>query len=400
MEPFARFAPARFCRVRTFAVVVGALSLSLLCAVPVQATGFGHMADPRVLKTEAFSKYVEGDYEQARALYERAIEAAERAYGPNSSYVADLCFEVGSLSLEDGNFACAEKYLSKATIKNPNSIMSRIKYADLLIMKGQTGPALQQIQEALKRDPVSPEARQALVKWMMNQSSKTDQGAAANLASTWESYRLKMAGYNSVKRTIALINNFRNNLIKPTNQTSQIAIAAIPPQLQPKPESAPPAPPQVKKEPPVEAKPPEKAKEPPKPKVAREKPRPKVERPKAKPKPKPKREPVTIVASQPQSEAKSGRRAKSRDGLVPPPPPLVPVFRAPPPPPTGFRLETKARIEGIDEDTKDSERERDRERRKRERSRPKPVEEDTEPDYLLKWADVDNKKKPAKKSAE
>jgi len=331
-------------------------------------------SDPRELRLAAFQKYLEGDLPGASDLYRRAIQAGETAYGKDSTFVADLCYEVGTIALEDGQFQNAENYLKKAVSKKPNSVMARVKYADLLTMRGNTTDAFAQIQEALKISPGSPIAQQAMVKFMMSQAShRTAEGAIANVAATWECFNLRNMGHNSVAATMANISNWRNSFVKPKTKA----------QPKPKPVVANVAPPKIEiKE---IAKP--KAKAPPavpaKPKVAKAKPveKPVVAAAKKEPpavrvsKPKPV-EPQQIVASAAPSK-------KSKNGLVPPPPP-GPVFNAGfgmmPPPPSGFILETKASITKPPAE------------KPKEKKKPKPAassapdaaEED--PSYLLDWA--------------
>ena len=74
-------------------------------------------SDPRELRLAAFQKYLEGDLPGASDLYRRAIQAGETAYGKDSTFVADLCYEVGTIALEDGQFQNAENYLKKAVSK-------------------------------------------------------------------------------------------------------------------------------------------------------------------------------------------------------------------------------------------------------------------------------------------
>lgn len=337
--------------------------------------------DPRELRLAAFQKYLEGDFPGASALYERAIAAATAAYGKNSSFVADLCYEVGTISLEDGQFQTAEKYLKLAVQHKPNSVMARVKYADLLAMRGNQEDAFGQIQEAMKANPGSPVAQQAMVKWMMGQANhRTADGAIANVAATWEAFRLRTLGKNSVQATMADITNWKNGFMKPVKPIAKVA-AAAPPKEPPKPIAKPkevarvvPPPPPVKANPKIsKVKPVERSVTAIKP---REPEKPRVEI--AKPAPEKQQRPVVATESAHTSK-------KSKNGLVPPPPP-GPVFGSAgfgvvPPPPSNFTtpvLSTTAEV-----------------KKEKPKKKPKPVveERDEDPDYLLDWGAVDGKKK-------
>jgi len=366
--------------------LVAAIILASVSVQPASATGDPTAAmnanDPGELRLNAFQKYLEGDLPGATELYTHAIRTGEAQYGKNSSFVADLCYEVGTIALEDGQFQNAESFLGEAVKRKPNSVMARVKYADLLTMRGQQDKAFNQIQAALKVSPGSPIAQQAMVKWMMSQAShRTAEGAVANVAATWECFRLRAMGQNSVQATIANISSWRNSFVKPKAKPAA-----------PKPVVAVVAPPKEPVKPKAKAAPPPV----PKPKVAKIKP---VEKPvvaKAKPAPV---ETVARVPEKPRVEkppverhvvAVSAPAKKSKNGLVPPPPPGLPVFggnfgMVPPPPPAssfgGATLNTSAtKIE-----------------KPKEKKKPKPApaaesaaEED--PEYLLEWAEGDKKK--------
>ncbi len=361
-----------------------ALTILALClfSAPADAGGFPtanpSQYDPRELRLLAFQKYLEGSFEESRNLYLQAINAAENEYGKDSSFVADLCYEVGSISLEDGQFHTAEKFLKKAVDQKPNSIMARVKYAELLKRRKMTGDAFVQIQQALKTSPGSPIAQQAMVKWMMDQAShRTPEGAIANVAATWECYRLRGVGKNSVAQTMANISRWRNGFFKTATPQVKVAVATPPPKVVPpvkddgkiKPDEkvkktvkpvavVAKAKPRVKVKPALVIKPVDKTPEPVR--VAKEPPRPKAPK-------------QTIVASSPASTK------RSKAGLVPPPPPLVPVFTSmPPPPPTGF---ASASLEATGKVIKE------KPKKKKPKPQPEQQEDEEDPKYLLDWAD-------------
>lgn len=372
--------------------LVAAVILVSVFAPKALAAGFSEASiadnDPRELRLAAFQKYLEGDFEGAGVAYTRAIEVAEAAYGKDSTFVADLCYDVGTISLEDGQFQTAEKYLQRAVKQKPNSVMARVKYADLLTMRGNTGEAFTQIQQALKICPGSPVAQQAMVKWMMSQSNHNSaEGAIANVAATWESFRLRSMGMNSVQSTIASISNWKNGFLrapaaKPQVKPAPAATVAtvVIPKLEIKPKEATPPPPVKAKVKPAKIKP--------------------TERPITAIKIKPVEKPKTVVPDAPVEVAKQPVKikppaakpvekqvvasvpSKKKNGLVPPPPPGPAIMGNPysmmvPPPPSGF-LQPAINVTG---QVKQPE-------KPKEKKKPKPAaaENDEDPDYLLDWA--------------
>lgn len=374
--------------------LVAAVILVSVFAPKALAAGVSDAAvaenDPRELRLAAFQKYLEGDFEGASVIYARAIGVAEATYGKDSTFVADLCYEVGTISLEDGQFQTAEKYLKRAVKQKPNSVMARVKYADLMTMRGNTGEAFIQIQQALKISPGSPVAQQAMVKWMMSQSNHNSaEGAIANVAATWESFRLRNMGANSVQSTMASISSWRNGFLKnpiakPKSKPPVTAVAVIP-KLEIKPKEI--APPPVKaKAKPAKIKPTERP-------ITALKPKP-VEKPVEKPRVVPDAKPPEVaqqpVKAKPPAEkpiVASAAPSKKRNGLVPPPPPGPAIMGGysmmAPPPPSGF-IQPAINVTG---QVKQAE-------KPKEKKKPKPVaaENEEDPDYLLDWAGSDSKK--------
>ncbi|CAN5360075.1 hypothetical protein BH10CYA1_BH10CYA1_33440 [soil metagenome] len=118
------------------------------------------------LRSIAFEHYLSGDTEAALDYYQKAIDTASREYGAESSYIGQLYYEMGTLALDAKKFVRSEAYLQKAVQHNPNSIMARVKFAELLQLRGKNDEALQQIHTALSKHSSSPEAREALVIWL------------------------------------------------------------------------------------------------------------------------------------------------------------------------------------------------------------------------------------------
>lgn len=383
----------------------------LVCGITTVRAGVldgrgGSATNPHELRLAACQKYIEGEYDEARDYYQQAIESAEKTYGQKSSFVADLYYEAGSLSLEDGNFPKADRFLSTAVKRKPNSTMARVKYAELLGMQGQTGEALEQINEALKRNPGAPEAQQAMVKWMMTKAAQCDprtkEGAKASLYSTIEGYKLSNMGRSAAENAHARIARWGDKKLPPVQIESTVAVATPPAAtsaldllksvINPgKAEAEKPAEP-----PKVEAKQPE----PPKPRKVIAV-RPKPPKPKAKAKPqeqaKPKQhhqrpsESVAGIPPPPPMSFGVTPIASSKKGkgslLVPPPPPLMPVFSSAPPPPSDFSMQLKTKAKITSETTKEPE--------VRKSSKPKPQVVDGENfDDVLDWAGVEKKKKP------
>ena len=333
-------------------------------------------ANPNFLRQQAFDGYLNGDYEDAAILYKKAIEAGKSQYGENSAFVADLYYELGTMSLEEGNFTRASIYLPKAVNLKPNSVMARVKLADLYLMQDKTDEAFGQIGLALKRNPGSVEARKELVKLMMARAKSSGHNSeAANLACTWEAFQLKQFSNTLIKNTNSLIAHWKNQINggKKKLPTLRVAVAVPRTRRVPKTQGA------------LKIKPPQKKAEvvKPKPKAKPKKIKPK---PKAKVKPKPKKtrpkpKPKTVTKKTTKVKPPTRRRArKGRSGLVPPPPPTVPVYA---PPPTNIKLETKAKV-------KKKPKKKPKKKKVRKPSIP------DEPDFILDWASSKKKKKKAK----
>ncbi len=130
------------------------------------------LSDPKALKQSAFDAYMLGNYDKAKIFYEQAMDQAQKAYGPNSAFLADLYFELGTISLDLSKFTVASHYLPLAVEKKPNSLAARMKLAELYTLTGKEEDARVQLEAAQKSHPKSPEAQAAIVKWMIRQSNK------------------------------------------------------------------------------------------------------------------------------------------------------------------------------------------------------------------------------------
>jgi hypothetical protein len=134
-------------------------------------SNLGDSDDPKSLRSIAFKSYLDKNPDEALVFYQKAVNSAIKVYGPDSTFVADLYYEMGALSLESGKFVTAENWLQKAVAQNPNSIMARVKLAELLQVREKHTEALAQIQAALKKNPRSLEARHALVLWLIDRKN-------------------------------------------------------------------------------------------------------------------------------------------------------------------------------------------------------------------------------------
>ncbi len=157
-----------------------ALSLGLSTTLMVTANAAANAAqasdDPSLLRRQALMYYLEQKssapayaFNNAEIVYKQAIESAEAKYGKNSSYVASLYYELGSLALDNKVFKRAHDYILDAIRINPNSITSRLAMAKLYGLENRPVDAVAQINAALTRHPKSPEARAALVAWLQTQ---------------------------------------------------------------------------------------------------------------------------------------------------------------------------------------------------------------------------------------
>jgi hypothetical protein len=152
-------------RSRFVAAMVGAC---LLCLPALAVNG---TRDAHTLRTIAFTHYLEKDLDSAFEYYQQAVDVASKEYGRDSTYVGDLYYEMGTIALNKKRFNSAENYLREAVKQNPNSIMAHVKLAELLELRARPDLALEQIQKALAKDSKSPEARHALVLWLVEQKN-------------------------------------------------------------------------------------------------------------------------------------------------------------------------------------------------------------------------------------
>lgn len=373
--------------------------------------------DPYNLRVLAFQCYIEGQTESALETYQRAVKRAIEEYGDDSTIVADIYFEMGSLAFDAGKENTAENWLNESLKRNPNSEMCRIKLSEIYRVRSKHDQALTQIQTCLKRNRNSVAARRALVMWLQ------EKGFVA--LATQESYVLNQIATGADKRiappsSVQVATAVRSAPAQAVKKEEAPAAKSEPKQPEAKLPEKPKAPPSIvatlmkraiappkKKEPvkPVAEKP-----APPKPAVVKQpvvvqkpkkeqekKEEPKKEEPKQEAAKSPPPKKIERPAPSPPPVVAAKEPKRSRNGLVPPPPPMMPTFPGmfPPPPPMGYNqnapmLQTHASI-------------------KKEKPKPEPkkteeakessgkdgasVDEEGEGDFLLDWAGSKKKKK-------
>lgn len=339
----------------------------------VDAASVESFEDPNVFKQQAFDEYLAGEFESSADLYLKAIESGSKKYGDKSKFVADLYYELGTMSLEEGNFTRAAHYLPMAVQLKPNSEMARVKLADLYLMQGKLDEAFGEIFEAQKRNPGSVAAQKQLVKLMMERAKKNNSNSSlANLACTAEAFRLTNFSNNLLRNTNNLIANWQKRITSGKNYIPTLSIAMT---SSSRLNVAKP----VKKKP-SKIKPPQKSTKKPRP-VAKAKPK-----PKKKAAPKRKKKTRTVVAKKAPAKKKTKRIAKSKNtrrpyrkvnGLVPPPPPIPPIIRRP-----AIQLKTEAKVQKKAKEKP----------KKKKKKKKKKIQIPDEPDFILDWAAKKGKK--------
>ena len=149
------------------------MNLMVISGIPAMAIEKPiSLSDPKSLRQSAFESYLQGNYDKAKVYYEQAIDQTQKTYGPNSPFLADLYYELGTISLELSKFTIASHYLPLAVEKKPNSLQARLKLVELDMLIGKEEDARIQLDAAQKAHPKSPEVQAAVVKWMIKESKK------------------------------------------------------------------------------------------------------------------------------------------------------------------------------------------------------------------------------------
>src|ERR1700733_13335918 len=110
-------------------------------------------------------------------FYEKAIEMASKDYGPNSSYLGDLYFELGCAEKEAGHFKQAEQHLEASLKCKPNSINTRLQLAYLYKKEKRLTDLYNQIQLIKTKDPASAQALLSLYSQGKDRPDKAAQSA-------------------------------------------------------------------------------------------------------------------------------------------------------------------------------------------------------------------------------
>jgi hypothetical protein len=395
-------------------------------AAPMPALALSPLSSPtesiRALRSQALEKRMKRDTQGALDAYEEALELSKKEFGANSTYVAQIYYDLGSLALESNKFQRAEDYLTNAVRINPNSVAARVMLADLLITRERPEEAARQAHQALIKHPNAETARQVLARAYLHASRQVQQEVAEHPESGMDGQALALAYQHRATQEFAHLEatlHGRNAPVptttaRPTaaSPAAQITPPAVKPEEKPvtaakgqpksadrpvklKPEEKPKAPevkPKVKPQPKPEAKPQPKPEAKPQPKPEA-KPQPK---PEAKPQPKPeaKPQPKPETTPQPPKVPPAPKPARAHGGLVPPPPPIVPSFpNLVPPPPAGYgnptyQLNTKATIQ-----PKEKPKEKPKPEAPKEDKQPAASTSGADDDFLLEWADKGSKKK-------
>lgn len=185
------------------AIVLLAATLTI-CSTwtgPVRAA-VGPGENPVELRLAAMDAVLRGDTSGALDLFNTAIQEANRQYGPNSTFLADLYYEAGSVALDGSQFGPAEHYLTEAVKANPYSTMAKLKLAELYRVQDRAGDAATQFKQAVQVNPNSAVTKQAYIRWLILNGNTPNEQAAANA----EALRLAMIK----ARTDAYFKNYRS----------------------------------------------------------------------------------------------------------------------------------------------------------------------------------------------
>jgi tetratricopeptide (TPR) repeat protein len=141
-------------------LAVAFCQLALLCS-PQHAFA-SEESSIRMMRATAIENSAHGRVEDALNSFDTAIHLAEQAYGRDSTYVADICFDAGLAALKADQYKKAEQCLSRAVQLNPNSVEARLKLAELYKKRGMMQDAKQQLSRVIQRHPDNLEAREIL----------------------------------------------------------------------------------------------------------------------------------------------------------------------------------------------------------------------------------------------
>ncbi len=139
-----------------------------LCLAKESEASLGIEDTAQAYRQRAMESCEQHNPDLALELYEKAIEKAKKKYGPDSPYLADLYFEMGSVAKLYGKLPRAQRAFAKAVDCNPNSINARLELASVY-RKQNNKPALyKEIQAARTKNPQSPQAQEAFVLYIQD----------------------------------------------------------------------------------------------------------------------------------------------------------------------------------------------------------------------------------------
>lgn len=114
------------------------------------------------LKKLAMDCYVRGDCTESIKYYEQATNIAEKTYGANSAYLAELYYDMGIVAFKDSKFKKAQEFLENSVKINPNQVVARVRLAELLNLEGKTDDARRHVKAVLEKHSDCLQARKVL----------------------------------------------------------------------------------------------------------------------------------------------------------------------------------------------------------------------------------------------
>lgn len=198
-----QFRPLRFNKtgvqgkvLRWTAIIPSVLAVNLALSLSFSSSSLatvGPGENPVQLRFAAIDAILHGNNKDALDLYETAIQEANQQYGPNSSFLADLNYEAGTVALDTSQFPMAEHYLTLAVKINPYLTMAKIKLAELYRLQSKPAEASKQFKQAVQINQTSPVTRQAYIRWLATNGTTAQENAIA----TQESLKLAMLNASS-----------------------------------------------------------------------------------------------------------------------------------------------------------------------------------------------------------
>lgn len=164
--------------------------------------------NPAQLRIAAMDYALRGDPRNALDLYDSAAEAAQKYYGPNSSFLFDINYEAGVVALEQDQFNKAETYLRRAVKLNPYSAMAKIKLAELYDKRQRPNDAKNLIEDAIDLNQSSLVSRHKMVAWITNNSrDPVEKAMAVQESLSIGNIRNKLSGQDSNVPGLPVSNN-------------------------------------------------------------------------------------------------------------------------------------------------------------------------------------------------